>query len=1182
VSRQPQNEDQSALFGALATGRATLILGQRHSPGLLDALHQDIAEITAQPANQDLVRLLEGVSGDLWLDAFRRASGTHPVAAELLDVAGNPWSYVLTSAIDPQVHEAFQRVGFGSRQLRVLFAGQAGTLARSGAGTLTLLRLFGSIDERDPSFRPPVSDLELRRRRQLELPMVLNDLPVLVGPGGQVAVVGVGADDWIDVELLALSCSELPDGSVHWFDTGEAPVALERLRDLFGERLVHYSDSLSAMISAAPVADRASLDDARARLLNPQGRRITVGRGESATVTTFSAAEWRRISQVAVVLDDDVTQSQQALDHELDRQAFKDFLYRVQRVPDWTGVSRGFLFQREAGAALLDRTEQELLTPRSVLASVADGGLKVSRRSSRLPILVEGPPASGKSRLLHWLAFRLREHGHVVVYVPPTRGRSGFEQIERVCRLLETRTDSPCAVIADNLDEAEYDQLAEVLASSGRRSVLVGAINSLRTGHRRRPVGALTEDAWAPESTASYTPVHLDSRLTNDEAGRFLEYLSERGYPDLPFAQEVVQQRLFLLLLYRLLPDSRGNIRLAVAEEYERLVTALERHLDHDRDTTDLTPEWQHQLELVRAELFPELETGEEQAPSVFRHDAEMVTAVQLALLCSLVERPLSLDLLLRTRTSRFLTSYRVFSRAMEETALLQETKLDQEGTIGVESEHPFVADVTLRGLVPDRASQLRLLSDLVKAVRWDETAYPGENVDQDYVVSVLRAVGPRGSSADTFDSRDCLEELASLLSGVRVGHGTRLPQLLLLEANVLRLMADSASTMDSMARFSEAVDILGEAEQILSARRPSASRNSQLQSVLTTRAVVHGYISGACLQEYRDAGQDRRVELREMLRDSLEEVRRDTARARSFGGASYFPLDVSFWAHRDQLEQLPDLTDSERVVLLGKLESVLELAAEEPIELSQYGRFQRRVVDLAQLQGHIEELETIATELRSKGDFSADCIIARRNAIDPATRQVRSPRLAAEGLNDLLGFAPAILGSEEALSLMHHLWIGAHLDGQVIGGDEPVYARCRRDDWITWRRILEARLALPANEGSPYVNFCLAWALLSLSEPVRAMQVFRANEVLAIGNRRRVGTLAVITDESGAPREFSGTVRRIEGQETTLYVPGLSSEIRAPARVRAQLAISVHVGDEWRFGVGLNYQGVLPIPVSL
>jgi len=97
----------STLVQALSAGRAVLVLGQRHSPGLLDGLRLDVAAITGQTDSADLVRLLAAVTDDSSLEGLRRAFERRPVTPELLAIAENPWAYVLTSAIDPQVHEAF-------------------------------------------------------------------------------------------------------------------------------------------------------------------------------------------------------------------------------------------------------------------------------------------------------------------------------------------------------------------------------------------------------------------------------------------------------------------------------------------------------------------------------------------------------------------------------------------------------------------------------------------------------------------------------------------------------------------------------------------------------------------------------------------------------------------------------------------------------------------------------------------------------------------------------------------------------------------------------------------------------------------------------------------------------------------------------------------------------------------
>jgi hypothetical protein len=51
--------------------------------------------------------------------------------------------------------------------------------------------------------------------------------------------------------------------------------------------------------------------------------------------------------------------------------------------------------------ALLSLVALEIATRRSVHASASPTSSDATQRTSRLPILIEGPPASGKTRLLH-------------------------------------------------------------------------------------------------------------------------------------------------------------------------------------------------------------------------------------------------------------------------------------------------------------------------------------------------------------------------------------------------------------------------------------------------------------------------------------------------------------------------------------------------------------------------------------------------------------------------------------------------------------------------------------------------------------------------------------------------------------------------------------------------------------
>ncbi|MCA1708168.1 MAG: ATP-binding protein [Actinobacteria bacterium] len=196
---------------------------------------------------------------------------------------------------------------------------------------------------------------------------------------------------------------------------------------------------LLARQSGTQEADQ--LNQARSRLIKPGARtlRATSARGTSA-VLQLAPEEWRNVSQVGLVLDDEAVAPREAIGLEEARDAFRTFLRRPQHLPDFDGVARGFIFEREVAPLILARVESGLTSLGSVhdVAGTASGEAQ-AYRSSRLPILLTGPPACGKSRLLHWLAYNLRVKGHVILYVLTPAGRIHFESVERACRILEAK-----------------------------------------------------------------------------------------------------------------------------------------------------------------------------------------------------------------------------------------------------------------------------------------------------------------------------------------------------------------------------------------------------------------------------------------------------------------------------------------------------------------------------------------------------------------------------------------------------------------------------------------------------------------------------------------------------------------------------------------------------------------------
>jgi hypothetical protein len=765
-----------------------------------------------------------------------------------------------------------------------------------------------------------------------------------------------------------------------------------------------------------------------------------------------------------------------------------------------------------------------------------------------------------------------------------------MQSVERTCRLLEDKGAQSVALIVDDLDDMAYRNLADYLASVGRNVVVIGAsrtVGSVSIGDGDRdPREALIEADFEPFHVASRLAVDPTTPGTPSEITRFREYLAEHGIDISVISAGHMEDRYFLVLLYYLIPEVRGGLRTGLWQAYDRLAHALDVAHQSPSEVTrspKAAEDWQQQLLAAAKELFPGAPlSNDESNSSPFAYKEGTRDALDLALLCSRLRRPIPVDLLLRAMPSSFARAYPDFARSLSESELLDEW-VELDGSLVLTADHGEIARLALTGNRPDRAQQLELLGYLIDAVSWGEWNVPGDNPSQDFVVDVLQLIGPRGAEGEEFGTASCLAVVSELLRKIRDEHHAELPKLLLLEAQTLRLLSDRDQGQydDSIRRTASAIEILQRAEDILLVRRPTDARNHELTNVWTTRAAVHGYVIGAHLRRISelDAGQPEYAEqlarLRAEIFEELREVELYVGRTRSLGMPSFFPLDVNYWSQRDVLQSLPGLTDSERVNLLSRMAAVLDSANEEPIEPRQAARLLRRQSELAALEGDVALSEEIAEQLRRGGDFGGWCQLVRRNTHDPRSRVPRSSEAARTGLGQLLSLGREVWRDREGMTLAHHLWMWGYLPSGLVGAD-PLLAACNQEEWSVWRRILLSRQSFPEDEDNAFVKFCLAWAHLQLDDPVSGGSLLRDLEASSIGSRRRVGALAVITDETGVPMEFLATARRRVGDAWAVYVPRLMAETRLYP-IHPSYAADMQVGTQLRFAVGLNYRGLLP-----
>ncbi len=1068
-------------------------------------------------------------------------------ALELMEIASLPWSCVLCSAVDSAADTAFRQAGVQRDFVEVAPARLRGLARARSTKTLNVVRLYGSLSGL-PGCEIPRNSRALERARKLGTASVAEALPDLLGLRGVLVIAGWSPRDWLDaatLEVLSYGLETVPEGRIFIFGTTPRTLPTD-----FAARAQVDTRTLGDHIRDWNTNSevKSQLQEARTRVFGTSERVMTLRVDGRARPVRFTASDWRHISSVASALDDEAIDRLRE-ERVRDKSAIARFLRQSRAgVPDWSGPAMGMIFGRTATGQLVDGVRAFLDRGKS---SVHETDRAVAAR--RVPRLLSGPPAVGKSLGLLDAAWQLRvEHEVCVLFLLRRAGFIDHTAIERVVRLIQERGASWVVLVADDLEVEEYVQLNEHLNSSGRNALLLGVENRL---------GQVTDEDLV-------TRIPVDSAVDASEASGFQDWLKRLGFQT---ALPAHAGSHILELLSSAFPEVRIGALPPLLQEIERFRTAS--HADvGDTDT--------FRNEGLAAQLrarFPELassQRGREQTRFDLDHDVRQI--LELTLFASQLDFAVPVEVLSAALGGRLLANYGRFARLFEKSALVQEVDLDAEGGVGLSTEHALVAELLLRWMRPSKAHQLALLSQFARAIEWDAEALPGTRPTQDFVIALIEAVRPRGRKAERYASRESLLALDELFEMLRTTVGVVHPKLLAWHAIVLGDLAQKSGTPGSDEQRSHcerALELLHVAQEVLSTRHPSPSRSHEMARVLTLAADIRGTLMTSVLRTSNAADTAARYE---SVRPLLAEIESDVARAR-VAAPSYDPLDINFWAHRNALQSLPNLDEEDCTRLLATIQNTLDLAREEPLEGKHRSDYERRLVEFHGLRKQHAVAEQLATAMRMRGDFAGECV--RTRAILDAAPPAQRRQTARAELERLTGYRPAVLADLRAVRLLHGLWVDVFV-GDSFGKGTPVFVAAERDQWELLRQIVEARLSFEADADLSYALFFSGWALYQLGEGYDAQRLFERLDRQSLGRRWRVGQLAVLTDSTGHARPFDVVVSQAEGLRVKARIPDLSWEGRlGPEVVSAVAPSGVSIGQHLRLSVALNYRGLLLIP---
>jgi len=1159
VTVKPVSEElRDLLTHAVARGEVLLILGQDHSPAMVDQVLLDAKAIYATGASWgSLAEVCAAVGSD---HAARTTiaslfAGKEPDLA-LLELASLPWMSVVTSAIDPLVSRAFLNAGsqrrlveLGPTQISGIFSGRA-------TQVLQLVRAFGTTESDDEALAIPTSAAALSAARLLRFPAVAAALPRLVGVRGRVVVTGVTGRDWLDEQALApllLVLSSLPSGTVYWF--GPAPQS------------VHFALSDKAQFFLEPfdrvLFDWTKNDSFRAELTTARTRVFGVGervatfaqRGQTQTVR-FTASEWRSISAVGSIIDDSAL-SELAGQPLPTRRDLIGFLRKSHAgVPDWSWPARTLIFERAAVRELINAAEDFVAKPKvSVLDPTREGaGVR------RIPFLLSGPPASGKTTGLIHAAWMLRKDSRLcVLWLFRRFPGPDIVAIERVCRMLEAKGVGWTIICFDSPDPDEYGRMKRRLESEGRRVLILGTES--RSDHAK--------DEGDPAMSRDVRRFPLRSALSSGEESSVRAFMRRFG---LELGQQVRPD--FLHILATVIPETQFGAFPSLLEEYERVLAEAKQAVDQGAPPGVHAP---GSLAAKLREVLPHLTMSPEQVTTLSRFESVPLLRdlLNIVLFCSQLERPVPLDFLIKALGTELIANYQIFSEVFTKTALVDEIDLDEEGSLGLVALHQLYALWLLRGLFPERSAQLGILERIITSVDWDSNAFPGDNPYQDFALELLRAVGPRGEHKDLYSSNRALARLGEILKNTRERFAIEQPKLLTLEAIVLGDLAIRETQTDAQsatARCQLALELLDRSEELLRARRPTDVRNFELLKTLTLAADLRGTMLNVSMRAAPNVSRPTDL----FLVEQLQRIESDAVRAQSYL-PGYSPLDVAFWAHRDALDFVSDLSPTMRSRFIETMASILETAEEETFEPAQRDLFRRRQQELLLRKGEMTVGENLAREMREQGDFAGELAVARYRLLEVQQQSGDVPNASRRELLRLLEFRPTILNDLHAVRFLQTLWIRVFLNG-TLGQGFPQAVRASEHEWRMLADITQARLQSPDDSEHPYALFFQGWALLQLGEGREGREIFARLERQSLGNPRRVGELAWVTNEDGSVRILRARVLHPRAGQVRLSIPEFGTDIiDLRPEVETELApAGLRLGEYVEVAVALNYRGLL------
>lgn len=1102
----------------IKSGLIFLLLGQncfyKENP-LLQVISSEY-QLGSVGKSHDLYLEIENIDSISWI---KNQADLILVPDSLKIISRLPWNGIITSEVDGIIERVFRN---NWREVSAIYDSDkkiVGSLTERNR--LKISCLFGTVNSELEGAHLPLTPLEFYKAKSNAVRMLSKYTQDVITPFGTVIIDGYDhKDDWLDLETLLPFVASCKAGQVHYFG-GSISKDNPLWKSLVDKKIItEYEQTFAEYL--ANEEDDGNIDIEELIADKENAKRITVNKKSYSIPKDI----YNAISKNAIILDDSIL----VLD-ELPEDAeedFRHFLYESGNQPVWEGYKWGFYFWRSLEKELNEEIQCQL-----------------KKDFNTNPVILSGQAGSGKSVLLGNIAYQMKMECKLpVIYIPQFIRIVSYATILDFCQWIEISCKAERLIIiwdssCYNDEISKYIELNNYLTSAGRKVLIIGS--SLKLSEK-------VKNEYIFENVEMNTAI--DERERQSICSIFNKFSGE--HIDESKIESIGESNIFVAC-YRLLPPSRLRLRKGIIDEAKKNRATLQEALHIEIDEENVFT-----CALMKAGVYISKNKDKESVNIEKLVDYVCVPA-QFGI-------TIPFNLILRCFNNQY--SINIAEKLDEIDFFRFIEGIDGEWEISVRNS--LEAEIVAKSELSSIEKQVDIIIKMIEEIK-DLDDYISHNSEMDFLIDLLKAVGPNGLKSEEYSS--FYLKIADTLGKIRE-EGIWDSRTILQESLLLR---EYAKNLDDQVEKSPIIllakDLVkDEIERLKKQRGNNRPHIGRLYCELG--ANIGSQIIECLWGEHTD-----KADILEKYQDLIEILQN----ARNNLPDSFYPLDICAWASLGILQQ-DNIQKKIKAEVYAENMSFFEQAELTYPDFCDIPEYSARLLQINDSFGNKDLSESLFNKLNEM-DSGTGIYVRAKNMLRGvnlnAKLNTKEIKLCKEVLEYIEGYKEIAYKDEKCIYLVFKLkWL-------VFTGYPVLYAEkqtvgLEKSQWLEILDIIELILQLTPDRPNAVQKYIKAIALFNTGRKQEYLAAFKELSHVHYPFSRRIIMSYVASNEKGETKTFTGSVVSFSGEKKAVFhINELNIEIPYfnTNFVREVTALG---GNYQKIEIGFNFLGIQVSKVNI